>query len=212
MGGDVILDARPFEDVRLRNLFDEVRSGTLTAARLEADDMLVVRKPALTESYEAMDDTSEKLVRPLVAQLRKRYNWLFTHPQASDRDPQAESARRVFCSELCVLMLHHLNAAVPGSWRPSQTLPVHFQDLVSHGWTDVTDVWRDGLNSIARALTQPSTRHGHILLTREETSGSLIRELVGWSDVSENLTKFSDQFARFDDLQSRARHVLAAEL
>jgi hypothetical protein len=90
---DVLLDARPFVDVQLRNIFGEVRSGRLDAARMAVPDILVLRNPALTASYEAMDDTAARLVRPLYPQLRKKYNALFSVPQASDKTQRTQARR-----------------------------------------------------------------------------------------------------------------------
>lgn len=205
MGGDVLLDARPFVGVGLRNMFDEVQSGRFDSSRLAKTDMLVVRNPTLTISYETMDDTIADVVRPLFAQLRKKYNWFFQVPQASDSSPDAATARRAFCSELCVLMLHYLSV-LPATWVASRTYPAHFQELLSAGWADVTDEWRAELQSIERAIDAPWSEHGLIVAERRRTATRSIIETEGWADVQKTLAAMVNNMStQFDELLGRAR-------
>jgi hypothetical protein len=206
MAPDVLLDARPFVDIRLRNIFDELRSGRLDGARLTQPDVLVLRNPALTASHDMMDDTATELVRPLYHQLRKKYNWLFRIPQPSDNDPAATNARRAFCSELCVLMMTYLNV-LPGTWtRASATFPANFQELVSSGWCDVTEDWSAELRSVQQAIDAPQSTHGQIVMQREKTANDWIKETEGWAQVQDTFSDLvNDMSAHLDDLVARAK-------
>jgi hypothetical protein len=204
---DVLLDARPFVDIHLRNIFGEVRSGRLDAARMMIPDILVLRNPALTASHEAMDATATQLVRPLYPQLRKKYNWLFRAPQASDGDPAATNARRVYCSELCVLMMTYLNVLPPTWTRASATFPVHFQELASCGWRDVTEEWSAELRSVRRAIDAPRSTHGQIVMQRERMADNWIKETEGWAKLDGSLGDLvNDMSSHLDNLLARAKN------
>lgn len=203
---DVIIDARPFEDVRLRSMFEEVRSGRLDTARMGKRDIFVLRNDRLSSSREVMDDTAISLVRPLYRQLRKTYNWFFQLPQSSDSDPQSEEARAVFCTELCVLLLHSLNVT-PANWLPaSGVLPVDFEALLNHGWSDVTESWINEIGSLSRALASPDSEHARLVMPREQTAELWIKETEGWAAVSEQVKSLDHVAQQLDDLLSRVKH------
>lgn len=204
---DVLLDARPFKHILLRNIFDEVRSGRLAALRNADSAMLVLRNTALTASHEAMDITMSELTRPLYPQLRKKYNWLFLRRQVSDTNPAAAEAQRAFCSELCVLMLKYLTV-LPDRLTASKTLPVHFQELLSCGWSDVTEQWSADLESVRQAIDAPDSEHGRIVLRREDMANLWIKETEGWANIQETFTAMVNDVSRgLDDLVVRAKQL-----
>lgn len=205
---DVLLDARPFEHVQLRNIFDEVRSGGLAALSKADSAMLVLRNTALSASHETMDVTMGELTRPLYPQLRKKYNWLFLRRQVSDTNPVAAEAQRAFCSELCVLMLQYLTV-LPDRLRASKTLPVHIQNLLSCGWSDVTEEWSAELQSVRQAIDAPASEHGRIVMQREKMANLWINETEGWASIQESLATLVNNVSRgLDDLVGRTKQQL----
>jgi hypothetical protein len=198
-----------FLHVRLRNIFEEIRSGQLNTARLKRSDLLVLRNSSLSSTYEDMDHTALELTRPLYKQLRKKYNWLFQVPHASDSDPDAKAAKSVFCTELCVLLLHHLDVT-PVTWKAaSSVLPVDFEDLLSHGWSDVTDEWIEEIESISRALSDPGSQHARLVLPREKSAELWIKETEGWMQITEKMEAIAAHTtAQMDSILAKAKKRL----
>jgi hypothetical protein len=172
---DVLLDVRPFEHVRLRNVFAEVREGRLFGPNGPTSSMLVLRNPALTSSWDATDRTVISFVAPMLVMLSKKYNWLFLRPQSSDLNPESEDARRAFCSELCVLMLVAADG-LPKDVRPSAMLPVDLHALLQGGWKDVTDEWVTELRAIDGAIREPQSQRGRLIMPREERADLYVAE------------------------------------
>lgn len=192
---DVILDSRPFQHVRLRSIFQEMRNGQLASGK----PFLVLRKPALTASYEAMDETSRKLIRPLYSQLDKKYNWLIGVTQSSDADPLLRDAERVFCSELCVQMLTAVDAFPERHLRPSRTLPVDLEHLLHCGWQNATDAWAADLASIEDDIRDPASDRGKLVLEREQRVELSIAETLVLKHLSDSLDPLSGIIASVRD-------------
>lgn len=199
---DVLLDARPFVHIKLRSIFDLIRTEELDV-RAGTGDVLVLRNTALTSTYEDMDSTGETLVLPLFAQLRKRYNWIFLYPQSSDNDPNSDDAKRAFCSELCVILLRYLDV-LPKAWKASRTLPNHFPALLNLGWVDVTDAWRDQLQSLRFAMDEPNSERGRLVLPREKGAELYIRETEGWVDLHAHAHELTAELNSFLDSEIAA--------
>jgi hypothetical protein len=201
---DVLLDARPFAHIQLRNVFTEVRQKRLNSLPASKSDILVLRNAALSDSFDTMDATMAELSGPLYAQLSKKYNWLFLRRQSSDTDLNKDESKRAFCSELCVLMLRHLKALPDTTRFPSRALPVHFQDFENQGWSDVTDEWSKGLQDIEQAIDDPTSNLGKFLLKREEMADSWIQETVGWWKISRDMGAIAERaITDLDDLIAR---------
>lgn len=201
---DVLLDSRPFEHVRLRSVFDEVRRKGLTADM----DLLVLRKPALSSSWDAMDDTQVSLIEPLYAQLDKQYNWLFGIPQPSDQDPATREATRVFCSELCTQMLRAVEGFADGRRRASWTLPVHLEALLDRGWVDASTEWRTHLNAIEGALLRPDIPRSTIILQGEGIARQSIGMIMGKKTLDESVRRYRVNRAAIDKVFDDFRRAL----
>jgi len=149
----VLLDARPFEHIRLRNVVDEVAAGALNGEMGRNGRMLVIRAGKLQDDRDALDDLSAGMLAPTYAQLSKRYNWLFTKPQASDKDPLSDEAKFAYCTELCTLVLRE-EGILPADWPvASATFRVHYEALEqSKDWINVTDEWVRQLGGIESDL------------------------------------------------------------
>lgn len=186
---DILLDTRPFEHVRLRSVFDEVRGGGLAADA----DLLVLRNPTLSATRDAMDDTLVSLIGPLHAQLDKQYNWLFGLTQSSDRDPATREAERVFCSELCVQMLRAVDGFGDVARRASWTLPIHLEALLDRGWVDASAEWRAQLRAIEGYVLQPGVP-GHVsLLQREDSARQMIETTMALKTIDDSLRRLQTE-------------------
>lgn len=149
----VLLDARPFEHIQLRNVVHEVAAGSLTGDMGRHTRMMVLRAAKVQHDRDALDDVAVGMLAPTYAQLSKRYNWLFTQPQRSDEDPLSEDAKFAYCTELCTLVLKE-EGVLPADWPvASAAFPAHFEALAqSKDWIDVTDEWVRQLDHIAAGL------------------------------------------------------------
>jgi len=149
----VLLDARLFEHIQLRNVVDEVAAGALTGEMARQGRMLAMRAARLQHDRNAIDDLAVGLLAPTYAQLSKRYNWLFTRPQASDGDPLSDEAKFAYYTELCTLVLRE-EGILPADWpMASATFPVHYEALAqSKDWVDVTDEWVRQLDTMQADL------------------------------------------------------------
>lgn len=149
----VLLDARPFEHICLRNVVDEVAAGSFTGDMGRHTRMMVLRAAKVQHDRDALDDVAVGMLAPTYAQLSKRYNWLFTKPQRSDHDPLSEDAKFAYCTELCTLVLKE-EGVLPADWPvASAAFPAHFEALAqSKDWINVTDEWVHQLDNIAAAL------------------------------------------------------------
>jgi len=180
---DVIFDARPFESIALRNVFREVESGNLVPGDINSRNFWVLRPPIEVADSDSLVDLAVRMIQPMYVHIGKKYNWLFTVPQKSDRNPLNQEAGRVFCSELCSLILRHLSL-VPASWGASSTtLPVHFQKLVEDGWQDVSDDWSTELRAIREALANPTSETGRLNAPRIPNADRWILETTNWAKM-----------------------------
>jgi hypothetical protein len=102
-------------------------------------------------------------------------------------------------------MMSHLNV-LPANWaRASATFPVHFQELVSCGWRDVTEEWSVELQSAGRAIDSPRSSHGQIVMQREGSADALIKETQGWAELQEDFGNLVNGLStHLDDLMARA--------
>lgn len=148
----ILLDSQPMEGVKLRSIYDEISSGTLSSDRFKNNDVLVIRNEAIA-TWDM--EVSENIFKSYCLNYKKKYNFYIGMPNISDQDSNA-TAKRVFCSELCFLMLEQLNVLPTDKnnnfpRRASGALPVHFERLVTEGWGDVTQKWLENISSIERS-------------------------------------------------------------
>jgi hypothetical protein len=137
----VVIDATTKDGVTLRNVVREVICERLTDHMCNSGTMLVMRPPA--GNWDPA--TGQALVAGMI-HIGKKYNWKFLMPHASDDNPESANAGSAFCSELVALLLR--------TWgllkrKPSRTLPVNLQQLLSKGaWSDVTTEWAGNLRDL----------------------------------------------------------------
>lgn len=192
---DVLLDARPFEGIGLRNVFREVEAGRLRPADTGSRNLCVLRPPVATDG-DRLVDLASGMTKPLYSHLGKKYNWLFTAPQPSDSNPLDREAGRLFCSELCSLILRHLSLVPVGWGAASATLPVHFQRLVVEGWQDVSGIWTGELRKVQAALADPDSETGRLNAPRIDMADRWIAETTGWAGLDRSTSEFDRDLDR----------------